>query len=88
MHLQYYPEWSLTTLRIIKDFEVCAYNEFLSNINGLSRKMLSVRLKQLLAWQLISRDIVETVPLRVKYSITDKGISLLDALDVFKNQLD
>jgi DNA-binding HxlR family transcriptional regulator len=81
--------WSLTILLTIRQAEVCSYNDLLTNIGSISHKMLSTRLKQLLARQLISRNVIETIPLRVVYSLTSKGKTLLTSLDVFaKTSLD
>lgn len=52
------------------------FNEFLNSMEGISTKTLSVRLKEMEDACLITRNIVEKRPLRVEYSLTEKGEAL------------
>jgi DNA-binding HxlR family transcriptional regulator len=49
------------------------FNRFMENIQGLSPKVLTERLRELEQLGVIRRRIVSEYPLRVEYSLTDMG---------------
>jgi DNA-binding HxlR family transcriptional regulator len=49
------------------------FNRFMENIEGLSPKVLTERLRELERLGIIKRRIVSEYPLRVEYSLTDMG---------------
>ena len=49
------------------------FNRFMENINGISPKVLTERLRELERLGIIKRRIVSEYPLRVEYSLTDIG---------------
>jgi DNA-binding HxlR family transcriptional regulator len=49
------------------------FNRFMENINGISPKVLTERLRELEQLGIIRRRIVSEYPLRVEYSLTDIG---------------
>lgn len=52
---------------------VTQFNRFLENIEGITPKVLSERLRELLKLGIIRRRIVSEYPIRVEYEITDLG---------------
>ena len=52
------------------------FNEFMRSIEGINTKTLSIRLKEMEGEGLIERKVTQGRPLRVEYSLTDKGRSL------------
>ena len=52
------------------------FNEFLNSMEGISTKTLSVRLREMEDAGLITRNIIERRPLKVEYSLTEKGEAL------------
>ena len=52
------------------------FNEFLRSIEGINTKTLSLRLQEMESEGLINRKIIDQRPLRVEYSLTEKGKSL------------
>ena len=52
------------------------FNEFLNSMEGISTKTLSLRLKEMEDAGLINRKIIEKRPLKVEYSLTEKGEAL------------
>jgi DNA-binding HxlR family transcriptional regulator len=52
------------------------FNRFLENIKGISPKVLTERLRELERLGMIKRRIVSQYPIRVEYSLTDKGKGL------------
>ena len=52
------------------------FNGLLGNIDGISPKMLSLRLKELQRHKIIRRQLASEDPVRVEYEITAKGLRL------------
>jgi DNA-binding HxlR family transcriptional regulator len=57
------------------------FNEFLANIDGLSPRTLSARLKELEQEQLIVKRVARTAPVSVEYGLTEKGHAVLPILE-------
>ncbi len=57
------------------------FNALLDNIDGISPKMLSLRLKELQRHEIIRRKIASEEPIRVVYEITDRGMKLGPVLE-------
>lgn len=51
-------------------------HEFLEALPGISTKTLTIRLRELEAYGLVSRHVFPEIPPRVEYSLTDKGQDL------------
>jgi DNA-binding HxlR family transcriptional regulator len=51
------------------------------SLNGISPKMLSSRLHELECEGLVCREVYAEVPVRVEYSLTDKGMDLREVID-------
>lgn len=56
------------------------YHELVSAIPEMSDRMLSERLKELEFEGLVARSVIPETPVRVEYSLTEKGRALEDAL--------
>ena len=52
------------------------FNQFLESIEGVNQKTLSVRLKEMEKNGLIKRKIYPETPVRIEYSVTEKGEAL------------
>ena len=63
------------TVLIIREMlrSTTQFNRFLENIEGITPKVLSGRLRELQKLGIIRRRIVSEYPIRVKYEITDLG---------------
>lgn len=57
------------------------FNEMKEEIEGISAKMLSKELKELEVNELIDRDVQDTKPITVKYSITEYGHTLVGVIN-------
>ena len=51
-------------------------HEFLEALPGISTKTLTIRLRELQAYGLVSRQVFPEIPPRVEYSLTEKGRDL------------
>ena len=56
------------------------FNELQRSLNGISPKSLSDRLKELTEEGLVNRDVEESVPPKVTYTLTDDGKELQEKL--------
>ena len=57
------------------------YSELADRINGISDKVLSESLRDLEDHGLVCREVIETRPVKVEYSLTDTGAALEEVMD-------
>jgi DNA-binding HxlR family transcriptional regulator len=57
------------------------FNEFLESIEKINPKTLSVRLKEMEKDKLIKREVYDEKPVRIEYSLTNKGEALKPLLE-------
>ncbi|HKE37964.1 MAG TPA: helix-turn-helix domain-containing protein [Candidatus Baltobacteraceae bacterium] len=57
------------------------FNELLAGIPGISDRLLTERLRELEATQIIRREVHSGAPIRVLYQLTGRGRELQEALD-------
>jgi len=75
-------KWSILVITILGEKGTLRFNEINTVIGTISQKMLTVTLKSLEADGLIARKMYPVVPPRVEYSLTERGNSLLPAMNV------
>ncbi|ALD66611.1 winged helix-turn-helix transcriptional regulator [Spiroplasma cantharicola] len=73
-------KWTIFIIRELLTTEK-RFNELKRNIPGVTTKVLTETLKHLEKMQIIDREVEETIPLKVTYSLTNLGISLKPVLD-------
>jgi DNA-binding HxlR family transcriptional regulator len=49
-------------------------------VEGLSARMLTARLRELVAHGLVEREVIPTTPVQVRYRLTERGRDLLAAM--------
>lgn len=64
----------------ISNHEKLRFNELLNNINGITPKILSDRLKELNEAGLIEREVFPEIPPKVEYQLTKDGEEVRDAM--------
>lgn len=74
-------KWKTVVLWYLKG-KTLRFGELKKQIPEITEKMLSIQLKQLEEDGLVQRDVYPEVPLRVEYSLTDFGKTLVPVLDV------
>ncbi len=73
-------KWSLLILhRISTGFET--YKDIQDGLEGIPTNLLSERLKTMESDELIARDLYQTHPPRYKYTLTEKGLDLVDVFN-------
>ena len=83
-------KWRLLIIYQLKD-QPMRFGELKKRIPEISEKMLTQELKALVVDQLILRKNFVTVPPRVEYRLTEKGLQvfpLIDAMEVFARHYD
>ena len=78
-------KWKLPILWYIADKEVIRYNELQRKVVGITATMLTKDLRELETDGLVTRTQYNTIPPTVEYSLTDKGRTLIPALDELYN---
>ena len=73
-------KWTGSILWHLKD-EPVRFNDLARMIGGASKKMIAERLRQLESQGLVKRQVIDTSPVSVEYSITGFGMSALGFLD-------
>ncbi len=73
-------KWTGSILWHLKD-EPVRFNDLTRMVGGASKKMISDRLKHLEAHALIEREVLDTKPVGVAYTITERGKTALRFLD-------
>jgi DNA-binding HxlR family transcriptional regulator len=56
------------------------YSDFLATVPKLSERLLSQRLRELEAAQLLARTVIPTTPVQVRYELTERGRELAEAV--------
>jgi DNA-binding HxlR family transcriptional regulator len=57
------------------------FSEYRRMVGGISERMLSVRLTELEQHGLMHREVVPSMPVQVRYRLTERGQGLLSAVD-------
>jgi DNA-binding HxlR family transcriptional regulator len=57
------------------------FNELLTDVPGISDRLLTERLRELEAAEIIRRDVLPCSPVRVRYELTAAGRELRETLD-------
>ena len=71
--------WSAAILRALA-LGAERFRDILRRVDGLSDRLLSQRLKELEAEGLITRTVVPTTPVQIRYGLTKRGHDLVVAL--------
>lgn len=72
--------WKTRIIRVLAEKKSARYNVIKSELNGITDAVLSGMLKEMTADGLLERKQYNEIPLRVEYSLTAKGESVLPIL--------
>ena len=61
-------------------FGATRFSEIISSVDGLSDRMLAQRLRELETAGLVTREVVATTPVQIRYGLTPSGADLMAAL--------
>lgn len=69
-------KWKISIISPICYYNKRRFSDILSDIEGISNKMLSKELKELELNKLVKRTVLDTQPVTVKYELTAHGLTL------------
>ena len=84
-------KWTLLILRELHNNGTKRFNDLIREMENISPRTLSKRLKELEKLELISKKRFNEIPPRVEYSLTNKGKELIKCfkhLDVWARKFD
>jgi len=79
--------WTGLIIRVLMDGP-CRFVEIDQAIPGISDRMLAERLRELERNGIVERSVFAQIPVRIEYSLTEKGHSLAIALDPIQQWAD
>ncbi len=77
-------KWKIPILCVLSQYEQIRYNELSRMVAGITNTMLASSLKELEASDMVIRVQYPEIPVRVEYSLTEKGRSVLPILSQLK----
>jgi DNA-binding HxlR family transcriptional regulator len=76
--------WSLEILRDLLEKEPRRFNELKRSLAPISAKVLAERLRDLQRAGLVMKKVYAQVPVRVDYSLTEKGLDFNNVIEAFR----
>ena len=73
--------WTLQILTSLRKNRVCRFNELKKVLPGISNRVLSDRLDELVREELIKKQVYLEIPTKVEYSLTKNAIKLDNTFD-------
>lgn len=77
-------KWRLPII-IALSFKIHRFKELERQIEGITPRMLSKELKELEINGLVNREVFDSTPVSVQYSLTDYGKSLDEVIETMRN---
>jgi DNA-binding HxlR family transcriptional regulator len=74
-------KWKISIISSICYYNKRRFSDILSDVSGISNKMLSKELKDLEVNKLILRTVLDTQPVTVQYQLTEYGRTLQTIID-------
>ena len=62
------------------------FSEILASIPGLSDRVLAERLRELESVGLLQREVIATMPVQVRYRLTDRGADLAHEIEALRGE--
>lgn len=78
-------KWHPVIVDRLLEHEVLRFNELLTEIGGITNKTLSMSLADLEEKKIVSRNVIDTRPIRVEYTLTERGTSLMPVIEALDN---
>lgn len=77
-------KWKTVILYQINHKEKYSLSGLVQDINGITEKVLLDHLKDLIKWGLVDKYKYQGYPLRVEYSLTERGNKIIPALEIMQ----
>ncbi|WP_461115452.1 winged helix-turn-helix transcriptional regulator [Spirosoma jeollabukense] len=69
-------KWKISIISSLCYYNKRRFSAILTDVAGISNKMLSKELKELEINQLVKRTVLDTQPITVEYELTEHGLTL------------
>ncbi len=80
LFMQLSKQWTLLILYNLSKWEK-SFSSIKNKLTWISSRTLSLRLKDMQELWFVSRDIVNPQPIKIEYTLKEKGVSLTKQLD-------
>jgi DNA-binding HxlR family transcriptional regulator len=74
-------KFAILILRNMILYNQTRFNQFLESVEGINSRTLSQRLRQLESTGIIKRKVIPETPIRIEYSLTEKGKQVKSILE-------
>lgn len=78
-------KWKILIIGTLLEGNSLGFMDLIREVDGIGSKMLSKELQDLEMNQLVSRTVMDTKPITVKYALTEYGETLKPLIDEFAN---
>lgn len=72
----FFSKWTVELIIVLGQRETLRFNELKAGLAGISSRTLSQRLRDLEAQGLVRREVHDEMPVRVEYSLTQRGLDV------------
>lgn len=72
-------KWTAAVLLAL-ELGACRFSELSANIDGISDRLLAARLRELETQGLVTRTVIPTTPVQIRYALTSSGAELIRIL--------
>ena len=77
-------KWTILIMQELYSNKVLSFNQILKKLKTPTNRILSKRLHELEGYSFIIRKLLQEKPIKVEYSITNKGIDLMKVFNIMK----
>ncbi|HNP96495.1 MAG TPA: helix-turn-helix domain-containing protein [Cyclobacteriaceae bacterium] len=78
-------KWKLPILHVLTAEGPMRFKELQRSLEGITARMLSKELKELELNRMVTRDVFDTAPVTVIYTVTQHGMSLCPVIEALHN---
>jgi len=78
-------KWKISIVAVLCYYDKRRFSDILNDVSGISNKMLSKELKDLEMNKLVKRNVLDTQPVTVEYSLTEYGQELQAMIEDLSN---
>lgn len=78
-------KWTIQILYQLCQVNTMRFGQLQRALDGISPRTLSARLQELEKHRIVNKKIFKEIPLRVEYSLTEKGTSLKEVINKMKS---
>lgn len=77
-------KWKPIIIWVLGQNKICSFSELIKEIKGISEKMLIEQINDLIEFDMVSKQQFKGYPLKVEYSLTERGQKMLQAVSLMQ----